>query len=57
MDARCPECEKKAKVNEEMTEVKCEFCGYEDTFDGYMKKMEERISSIVSEYQGELPTS
>ena len=50
MDAKCPECEKKAKVNEEMTEAKCEFCGYEDTFDGYMKKMEERVGSIVSEY-------
>jgi len=54
MDAKCPNCEHRAKVNEEMSKVKCEFCGYEDTFDEYMKKMEERVSGIVSDYQDKL---
>jgi Zn ribbon nucleic-acid-binding protein len=51
MDAKCPICEKRARVNEEMSLVKCEFCGYEDTFDEYMKKMDERVGSLVSDFQ------
>jgi hypothetical protein len=51
MDAKCPNCERKAQVNEELSRVKCDFCGYEDTFDEYMKKMEERAGGIVSDYQ------
>lgn len=51
MDAKCPKCERKAQVNEELLRVKCDFCGYEDTFDEYMKKMEERVGGIVSDYQ------
>jgi len=54
MDAKCPNCEKRAKVDEEMTKVTCEFCGYEDTFDNYMKRMEERVGSIVSDYQDKI---
>ena len=41
MDAKCPNCEMRAEVNDEMTKVKCKFCGYEDIFNEYMKKMEE----------------
>ncbi|MFQ5940116.1 MAG: zinc-domain-containing protein [Nitrososphaerales archaeon] len=51
MDAKCPNCERKAQVNEELSKIKCNFCGYEDTFEEYMKKMEERLSGIVSNYQ------
>ncbi len=51
MDARCPNCEKKAQVNEDMTRVKCVNCGYEDTFDAYMECMEERVDDIVSSFR------
>ncbi len=51
MDARCPNCDEKAQVNEEMSEVKCGFCGYEDPFNEYMKKMEERVTCIIIDYQ------
>lgn len=51
MDAKCPNCEMRAEVNDEMTNVKCKFCGYEDIFNEYMKKMEERVSGIVFDHQ------
>lgn len=51
MDAKCPICERKAQVNDDMSKVKCGFCGYEDTFEEYMKKMEERVHDLVSDYQ------
>ncbi|MEE8132440.1 MAG: zinc-domain-containing protein [Nitrososphaerales archaeon] len=51
MFAKCPKCERRAGVNEEMSKIRCEFCDYEDTFDEYMKKMKERVGSIISDYQ------
>ncbi len=50
MDAKCPNCEKKAQANEDMTRVKCTHCGYEDTFDAYMERMEERVGDIVTNF-------
>jgi hypothetical protein len=51
MDAKCPKCEKKANVNDDMTRVKCPFCGYEDTFDAYMEYMKERVGGIVTNFK------
>ncbi len=51
MDARCPNCERKAQVNEDMTRVKCIHCGYEDTYDVYMERMEERVDDILSNFR------
>jgi Zn ribbon nucleic-acid-binding protein len=51
MDAKCPKCEKKADVNEDMTRVKCTYCGYDATFDEYMEEMRERVGSIVTNFR------
>jgi len=51
MDAKCPKCEKKAQVSEDMTKVRCTFCGYENTFDAYMEQMKERVGSIVINFK------
>ncbi|MFQ5969305.1 MAG: zinc-domain-containing protein [Nitrososphaerales archaeon] len=50
MEAKCPQCEKRAEVNDEMTKVKCQHCGYEDNFEGYIEKMKDRVGSIVTNY-------
>ena len=51
MDAKCPKCEKKAQVNEDMTRVKCTFCGYDATFDEYMEHMKERVGGIATNFK------
>lgn len=51
MNAKCPQCERKAEVNDDMTGVKCPHCGYEETFDAYLERMKERVSGIVSDFQ------
>ena len=33
LDARCPECENVAKVNDELTKVTCPHCKFEKTYD------------------------
>ena len=51
LDAKCPKCEKKAQVNENMTKVKCANCGYDATFDEYIEQMKERVGSIVTDFR------
>ena len=51
MDAKCPKCEKKAEVSEDMTKVKCTYCGYNATFDEYMEQMKERVGGIVTNFK------
>ena len=33
LDARCPECENVAKVNDDITKVTCPHCKFETTYD------------------------
>src|SRR5690606_26219785 len=39
LEAKCPECGKKAVVNDEMSEVKCSHCGFSTTYDDYIEIM------------------
>lgn len=51
MDAKCSKCGKKAEVNEDMTRVRCTYCGYDATFDEYIEQMKERVGSIVTNFR------
>ncbi len=51
MDAKCPKCEKKAQVSEDMKSVSCSHCGYGEDFDAYMERMKERVTNLVSDFQ------
>jgi len=51
MDAKCPKCEKKAQVSEDMKRVSCSHCGYGEDFDAYMERMKERVTNLVSDFQ------
>lgn len=50
LEAKCPVCEKRARVLDDMSKVICKHCGYEDEYDAYLEKMKDRISSIVDEF-------
>jgi len=39
MDARCPECEKVAILDDEITKVKCPHCNFEADYDTYLEIM------------------
>ena len=36
MDARCPECEKVAVLDDEITKVKCPHCSFEADYETYL---------------------
>ena len=39
LEARCPQCGKKAIVDDDMENVKCGHCGYVSTYDEYIETM------------------
>ena len=51
LEAKCPECGKKAEVNEEMSEVKCEHCGFSASYDNYIEIMKGKAVDIADNYQ------
>ena len=50
MDAKCPQCEKVAILDEEVTVVKCPSCGFEAKYDDYLKLMKKRVGAIVENF-------
>jgi endogenous inhibitor of DNA gyrase (YacG/DUF329 family) len=51
LEARCPECSKKAEVNDDMTEVKCGHCGFSATYDDYIEIMKGKATNLADDYQ------
>jgi transcription initiation factor TFIIIB Brf1 subunit/transcription initiation factor TFIIB len=51
LDARCPECGKKAQVDDEMSKVTCKHCGYVSSYDDYIETMKGKAQSLSDEYQ------
>ena len=51
LEARCPECGKKAMVNDEMSEVKCSHCGFNASYDDYIEIMKGKAVDIVDNFQ------
>lgn len=50
MDAKCPQCEKIARLDEDITIVKCAYCGFEATYDNYLDIMKEKVGEIVANF-------
>jgi Zn ribbon nucleic-acid-binding protein len=50
MDAKCPQCDKIAVLDENITMVKCSHCSFEATYDDYLKLMKEKISTMVENF-------
>ena len=38
MDAKCPECEKVAVLDDEITKVKCPHCNFEADYEKYLEQ-------------------
>jgi hypothetical protein len=51
LEARCPQCGKKAEVNDEMTEVKCSHCNFFATYDEYIEIMKGKALALSDNFQ------
>jgi len=50
MDARCPECEKVAVLDDEITKVKCPHCNFETDYEKYLEIMKEKVLNMSADY-------
>jgi endogenous inhibitor of DNA gyrase (YacG/DUF329 family) len=51
MDAKCPECEKVAVLDDEATNVNCPHCGFEAKYDDYLNLMKQKVGEIAENFQ------
>jgi len=50
MDARCPECQKVAVLDEEMKSVKCPHCNFEEEYEKYLEIMKDQALNMAFDY-------
>ena len=55
MDARCPECENVAQVNDEQTKVSCPHCKFEASYDEYLEIMKDQALNMAADYIPDRP--
>ncbi len=51
MDAKCPECDKVAILDDEITSVKCPHCGFEAKYDDYLVLMRQKVGDMAENFQ------
>ena len=55
MDARCPECEGVATLDDDVTHVKCPHCGFEADYDKYLEIMKDAAVNMAADYIPDRP--
>lgn len=51
LDAKCPKCDNKAQVNDDLTTVECKNCGYSDDYENYINMMKSKAENMADNYQ------
>jgi ribosomal protein L37AE/L43A len=51
LEARCPQCNKKAVVDDEMSIVTCSHCGFTSSYDDYIETMKGKALTLSDEFQ------
>lgn len=54
LEAKCYKCDKKAEVNDEMTEVNCSHCLAKISYEEYIEIMKEKALNMGIEFQNNL---
>lgn len=51
LEAKCPECSKKAKVDDAMSRVECRHCGFSASYDEYIEIMKGKAVDLSANFQ------
>jgi DNA-directed RNA polymerase subunit RPC12/RpoP len=51
LKAKCPECGKKAEVDDDLSHIKCEYCGFCIPYEQYIEIMKERAVAMTDNFQ------
>ena len=51
LEAKCPQCGKRAEVNNDMSKVECKHCGFSAPYDDYIEIMKGKAVDIADNFQ------
>jgi DNA-directed RNA polymerase subunit RPC12/RpoP len=51
LEAKCPECGRRAEVDDDMTEVKCKQCGFRALYEEYIEIMKGKAVNMADDFQ------
>ena len=55
MDAKCPNCNKVAILDDDVTIVKCPHCGFEAKYDDYLTIMKQQVGEMAENFRFNKP--
>ena len=55
VDAKCPECDGVAVLDEDVTEVRCHHCGFRAGYERYLEIMREAALNMAADYIPDRP--
>jgi DNA-directed RNA polymerase subunit RPC12/RpoP len=55
LEAKCPQCHKRAEVNDDMSRVECKYCGFDVPYDEYIEVMKGKAVTMADDFQMNLP--
>ena len=55
LEAKCPQCDKRAEVNDDMSRVECKYCGFELSYDEYIEVMKGKAVTMADDFQMNSP--
>jgi tRNA(Ile2) C34 agmatinyltransferase TiaS len=51
LEAKCPQCGKRAEVNNDMSKVECRHCRFSASYDDYIEIMKGKAVDIADNFQ------
>ena len=51
LDAKCPKCNDKAQVSEDMTTINCKNCGYSESYQNYIEEMKIKAENMADNFE------
>jgi len=51
LEAKCPECGRKAALDDDSYEVNCSYCGFHAQYDEYIEIMKARATAMTDDFQ------
>jgi DNA-directed RNA polymerase subunit RPC12/RpoP len=55
LEARCPNCGKRAEVDDEMSQVTCKQCNFHVSYEEYIEIMKGKAINMADDFQMNLP--